>query len=444
MIKPLEETLCLYHIYPLGLTNALHDHSPQNRFDILYQWLDHIHGIGCDMIQIGPMACSLSHGYDTVDYYTLDPRLGHNDDFRQWIDKAHAYGIRVIVDTVFNHVSRRFFAFEDLLENQENSSYKDWFKDVNFGSTNAHHDPFSYKGWHGIEDLVELNLTNPKVKDYLFDVTRTWIESYGIDGMRLDSADVMDFQFLKELKVHANTIKPGFIMLGEVIHGDYGHIIRHTDLDTLTNYALHKAIYSSANSKNYFELAHNQDRLYGPYGLCQNIPLVTFVDNHDVTRIIDNLSNPEDIFNVYTYIFTAYGIPSIYYGSEFGLHGIKMPGNDDSLRPALDLKEWLNQDIPLYDHIQKLIAIRHQYIHIFSQPQHTVVLTNTVYGYIRGDNKERIMVLLSISDKNEFIDITLHDLHHATCLLNTVSYEIHPNRISMVILPHQSIVMKIE
>ena len=443
MIKPLNEIICLYHIYPLGLTNALHDPTPTNRFDILYQWLDHIHDMGCDLIQIGPMAHSNSHGYDTIDYYHIDPRLGTNDDFKAWIDQAHQYGIHVIVDTVFNHVSRSFFAFQDLLENKENSNYIQWFKNVNFGQTNAFHDPFSYQGWHGIEDLVELDLTNPNVKSYLFDITKTWIDTYGIDGMRLDSADVMDFQFLKELKAFANTIKPGFIMLGEVIHGDYGHIIRSSDLDTLTNYVLHKAIYSSANSKNYFELAHNQERLYGPYGLCQNIPLVTFADNHDVTRIMDNLVDPRDIFNIYTYILTAYGIPSIYYGSEFGMHGVKMPGNDDSLRPALDLNEWLDQDIPLYDHIKKLITLRHEYIHIFSKPQHTVVLTNTVYGYVRGNTKQRIMVLLSISDHNEVIELTIDDLHHITCLLNPVSYELNANRISMVLPPHQSIVIQI-
>lgn len=443
MIKPLNQINCLYQLYPLGLTNALHDPTPTNRFPILYQWLDHIHTMGCDLIQIGPVATSLSHGYDTVDLYNIDPRLGTSADFKAWIEKAHEYGINVIVDSVFNHVSRSFFAFEDLLQNKEQSKYIHWFKQVDFGSTNAHHDPFSYKGWHGIEDLVELNLTNPEVKQYLFDVTRTWIDSYGIDGMRLDSADVMDFQFLKELKIHANTIKPGFIMLGEVIHGDYGHIIRNTDVDTLTNYALHKAIYSSANSKNYFELAHNEQRLYGPYGLCQNIPLVTFADNHDVTRIIDNLTDPRDIFNVYTYIMTSYGIPSIYYGSEFGIHGMKMPGSDDSLRPALDLNEWLNQDIPLYDHIRKLIQIRNQYISLFSNIQKTVVLTNTTYGYIHGDTNARILVMLSISDQDENITVTINDFHQAICLLNPLNIEWHDNQLHVVLPPHQSTIIKI-
>ncbi len=296
MNKRLNEIIGLYHLYPLGLTNALHDQTNMNRFDILDQWLDHIHEMGFDTIQIGPMAQSLSHGYDTVDYFQLDGRLGSNADFRKWVDKAHGYGIKVILDTVFNHVSREFFAFKDLLVHREHSNYVCWFKDVNFNNTNAHHDPFSYQGWRGIEDLVDLNLTHPDVKHYLFEVAKYWIETYDIDGMRLDSADVMDFQFLKELKAWCNQCKDGFIMLGEVIHGDYGHIIQSSELDTLTNYVLHKAIYSSLNSRNYFELAHNQDRLYGPYGLCRNIPLVTFADNHDVTRIIDQLNDPRDLF----------------------------------------------------------------------------------------------------------------------------------------------------
>ena len=332
-----------YHIYPLGLTGAPKQNSygePVHRLNTLLPWTSHIKEIGCNAIYIGPLFESVGHGYETTDYKKLDSRLGTNEDLTNFVAECHKQGIRVILDGVFNHTGRDFFAFQDIKQYRENSQYKDWYCNVNFFGNNSFNDGFSYENWGGYDLLAKLNQHNPAVKDYICDVIRFWVREFDIDGIRLDAADVMDFEYMKALRHVANEVKPEFWLMGEVIHGNYSRWTNEGTLHSVTNYMLHKALYSAHNDHNYFEVAHTIKYVSGMVG--NNLNLYTFVDNHDVERIYTKLKNKAHFVPVHVMLYTLPGIPSLYYGSEFGIEGRKERFSDDSLRPALHYEDYKN------------------------------------------------------------------------------------------------------
>ena len=175
--------------------------------------------------------------------------------------------------------------------------------------------------------LVKLNQHNPEVQNYICDVIRFWVSEFDIDGIRLDAADVLDFGFMRALRSLANTVKPDFWLMGEVIHGNYSMWVNDQTLHSVTDYQLHQALFSGHNDHNYFEIAHTVDRIYN-----QNLKLYSFADNHDVERIMSKLKNPNHYLPVHILLYTLPGNPSIYYGSEFGIEGRKEHHSDDCQR----------------------------------------------------------------------------------------------------------------
>ena len=332
-----------YHMYPLGMVGAPKQNEygePVERLNKLLPWISHIKNIGSNAIYIGPLFESVGHGYETTDYKKLDSRLGTNETLKNFVAECHKQGIRVIFDGVFNHTGRDFFAFKDLKENRENSRYKDWYCNVNFWGNNSYNDGFSYENWGGYDLLVKLNQKNPEVKDYICDVIRYWVKEFDVDGIRLDAADVLDFDFMKALRATANEVKTEFWLMGEVIHGDYVRWANSDTLHSVTNYHLHKALYSGYNDHNFFEVAHTVKRLNDMCGgTCK---FYTFVDNHDVERIMSKLSTPKGFVPVHIMLYTLPGVPSIYYGSEFGIEGKKGRGSDADapLRPEMVYEDW--------------------------------------------------------------------------------------------------------
>ena len=330
-----------YHIYPLGMTGAPKQNpygEPVHRLNTLLPWITHIKEIGCSALYIGPLFESVGHGYETTDYKKLDSRLGTNEDLTNFVAECHKNGIRVILDGVFNHTGRDFFAFKDVKENRENSPYKDWYCNVNFWGNNSYNDGFSYENWGGYDLLVKLNQRNVSVRDYICDVIRFWVSEFDIDGIRLDAADVMDFEYMKYLRQVANEVKADFWLMGEVIHGNYSRWANDETLHSVTNYMLHKALYSGHNDHNYFEIAHTIKYVDDMTG--GKLKLYTFADNHDVKRIYTKLNNKAHFAPVHIMLYTLPGIPSVYYGSEFGVEGKKERGSDDSLRPMLSFDDY--------------------------------------------------------------------------------------------------------
>ena len=339
------EEAVFYHIYPLGITGAPKQNSygePVHRLRRLWPWIGHIRQLGCTAIYIGPLFESVGHGYETTDYRKLDSRLGTNEDLTAFVKECHRQGLRVIFDGVFNHTGRDFFAFRDLKEHRESSPYRDWYCNVNFWGNNEYNDGFSYENWGGYNLLVKLNQRNPAVRDYICDVIRFWVSEFDVDGIRLDAADVLDFDFMKALRWTAEQVKPDFWLMGEVIHGDYSRWANAETLHSVTNYMMHKALYSGHNDHNYFEIAHtirHIDGMTGSRQYCRS--LYQFVDNHDVERISTKLVNKAHYVPVHILLYTLPGIPSIYYGSEFGVDGEKHRGGpDDAIRPSIRLEDF--------------------------------------------------------------------------------------------------------
>lgn len=396
-----------YHIYPLGLTGApkQNDYSePVHRMKKLIPWIDHMKEIGCSALYIGPLFESASHGYDTTDYRKLDSRLGDNKDLKEFVSRCHKAGIRVIFDGVFNHTGRDFFAFRDLQKNRESSAYRDWYCNVNFGGNNEYNDGFSYENWGGYNLLVKLNQRNPEVQNYICDTIRFWVKEFDVDGIRLDAADVLDFDFMKCLRRTANEVKKDFWLMGEVIHGDYIRWSNPEMLHAVTNYCLHKALYSGHNEHNYFEIAHTVRRLYEMGGnRPDGLGLYNFVDNHDVERIYTKLNNKAHMFPVHVLLYSLPGVPSIYYGSEFGIEGRKEWGSDASLRPELNLDDYRDavRTNPITREIAALGRIRQSVKALSYGAYKELLLTNRQYAFAREWNGENVLVTVN-NDDNDF------------------------------------------
>lgn len=396
-----------YHIYPLGLTGAPKQNSygePEHRLNTLIPWIAHIKEIGFNALYIGPLFESVGHGYETTDYKKLDSRLGTNEDLTNFVSECHRQGIKVILDGVFNHTGRDFFAFQDIKKNRENSAYKDWYRNVNFWGNNSFNDGFSYENWGGYDLLVKLNQHNPAVKDYICDVIRFWVSEFDIDGIRLDAADVLDFNYMQALRHTANEVKPDFWLMGEVIHGDYTRWVNGGTLHSVTNYNLHKALYSGHNDHNYFEIAHTVKRLYGMGGnRPDGLKLYNFVDNHDVERIYTRLNNKAHFTPVHILLYTLPGVPSVYYGSEFGIEGRKERFSDDSLRPALDLSDYA--DAAKNNSFTRLIAAlgkTRQNTPALSYGEYNeLLLTNRQYAFSRNYNGQSVVVTVN-NDDNDY------------------------------------------
>ena len=388
-----------YHIYPLGLTGAPKQNDygePVHRLNTLLPWVDHIKEIGGSALYIGPLFESVGHGYETTDYKKLDSRLGTNEDLTAFVAYCHEQGIKVIFDGVFNHTGRDFFAFKDIQANRENSQYKDWYCNVNFWGNNEYNDGFSYDNWGGYNLLVKLNQKNPAVVDYICDVIRFWVSEFDVDGIRLDAVDVLDFDFMKALRRTANEVKPDFWLMGEVIHGDYSRWVNGETLHSVTNYTLHKALYSGHNDHNYFEIAHTVRRLQN----MGTLKLYNFVDNHDVERIYTKLTNKAHFAPVHVLLYTLPGVPSIYYGSEFGIEGRKEYGSDDSLRPALNIEDYKDsvKTNPCTALIAALGKVRQAVPALSYGSYDELMLTNRQFAYARDLDGTRVIVSVNNDD----------------------------------------------
>lgn len=351
----------VYHVYPLGLcgapATAAAQAQPESRLNQFYDWIPYWQELGVNTVLFGPIFASGSHGYDTTDLFAIDPRLGSTEEFASLAKALHQAGLRLVLDGVFNHVGRDFFAFREL-QNNPHSAYRHWFH-IHEGRS-AHGDPFAYDCWEGHDQLVRLNLQHPAVQEYLLGAVSHWIADYGIDGLRLDVAYCLDRDFLHRLAAHCRSLKPDFWLMGEIIHGDYRPLL--APLDAVTNYECYKGLWSSHKDRNCFEIAHSLQRLFGPGGSCQGRTLYNFADNHDVDRVASQLDEPDHLFSLYLMLMTMPGTPSLYYGSEWGLNARKNRGDDRPLRPALSLTQMVQQarQSELWNWIQRLARIRHQ------------------------------------------------------------------------------------
>lgn len=382
-----------YQIYPLGFCGAPfeNDGVAKSRILKVLDWIDHIGKLGCSAIYFSPVFESDTHGYNTRDYRKIDVRLGTNEDFKEVCEKLHKAGIRVVLDGVFNHVGRGFFAFQDVLEKREASPYRDWFH-IDFNGNSHYNDGLWYEGWEGNYDLVKLNLKNPQVVDHILEAVSFWVKELDIDGLRLDVAYCLDHDFVRRLRRHCDGLKEEFFLLGEMLHGDYKVLVNDEMLHSATNYECYKGMYSSFNSMNMFEIVHSLLRQFGPenWTLYRGKHLLSFVDNHDVTRAASILTNEKHLPLLYAMCFGMPGIPCVYYGSEWGAKAEKSQG-DPALRACFE--EPLENE--LTEWISKLAEAKKNSAALNYGEFRSVVLTNKQCIFERKTDGERVLVAIN-------------------------------------------------
>lgn len=382
-----------YQIYPLGFCGAPfeNDGVETARIEKVKEWIPHMRALGANAVYFSPVFESDTHGYNTRDYNQIDCRLGSNEDFANVCKALHENGIKVVLDGVFNHVGRGFWAFQDVLKNREASPYKDWFF-INFGGNDGYNDGLWYEGWEGCYDLVKLNLRNEAVVQHIFSAVKGWVEAFDIDGLRLDVAYCLDKDFIKRLRSFCKNMKSDFLLLGELLHGDYNQFVNDDMLDSCTNYECYKGLYSSFNSMNMFEIVHSLMRQFGPepWTLYKGKHLLCFVDNHDVSRIASVLNNEKHLPLIYGMLFGMPGIPCVYYGSEWGAKADKREG-DPALRACFDAP----QETELTKWIAKLAKAHKESPALTNGTFRSVVLTNKQCIFERRTDAERVLVAIN-------------------------------------------------
>lgn len=382
-----------YQIYPLGFCGAPFENDGvlTPRIRKIIDWIPHIKNLGANAIYFSPVFESDTHGYNTRDFRKIDVRLGTNEDFADVCQALHKEGIKVVLDGVFNHVGRGFWAFQDVLEKRWDSLYKDWFH-ISFDGNSNYNDGLWYEGWEGNYDLVKLNLCHPDVKQHIFDSIRSWVEEFDIDGLRLDVAYCLDENFVRELRAFCDSLKPDFFLVGEMLHGDYNRLMNDSMLHSATNYECYKGLFSSFNSMNMFEIIHSLLRQFGPenWTLYRGKHLLCFVDNHDVSRIASNLTNEQHLPLIYALCFGMPGIPCVYYGSEWGAKANKSEG-DPALRACFDAP--VENDLTAW--ISKLAAAKKASNALNYGDFRSVVLTNRQCIFERKTDSERVLVAIN-------------------------------------------------
>ncbi len=389
-----------YQIYPLGFCGAPfeNDGKLEHRILKVIDWIPHMKKLGINAIYFSPVFESDTHGYNTRDYTKIDCRLGTNEDFKKVCKALHKEGIKVVLDGVFNHVGRGFWAFQDVLKNRESSPYVSWFNRIDFGGNSNYNDGLWYEGWEGNYDLVKLNLHNDDVVNHIFSAVEGWINEFDIDGIRLDVAYCLDYGFLNRLRGFTDSKKEDFFLLGEVLHGEYGRMLREMNIHSVTNYQCYKGIHSAFNSANMFEIIHSLLRLFEnqDWAVARGAHLLSFADNHDVSRIASIIQDPNCLPLVYAMVFGMPGIPCIYYGSEWGTKADKSQG-DPALRVSFDKPEW-NE---LTDFISHLAEAKKNSEALNYGGFRSVVLTNKQCIFERQSEHERVLVAINM-DSNEY------------------------------------------
>jgi glycosidase len=399
------EHAIFWHVYPLGFTGAEKSEPPTeepvwHRLRQLAGWLDYAVELGCSGLLLGPVFAAETHGYDTIDHFQIDPRLGDQEDFDHLIAEAGRRGLRVVLDGVFNHVGRSFPAFQAALRGGPGSPAAKWFR----------RDPASgdFATFEGHHQLVVLDHEEPAVLDYVTQVMSHWLDR-GAAGWRLDAAYAVPASFWAKVLPAVRGSHPGAWFLGEMIHGDYAAYAAESGLDSITQYELWKAIWSSLNDRNFFELAwalgrHNQ--------ILDGVMPQTFTGNHDVTRLASQLADERHLGHALAVLMTTGGVTSIYYGDEQAFRGVKeqREGGDDEIRPAFPARpdELPPEGWPAYRLHQRLIGFRRR--HPWLVRARTTVphlASQTMAVRAAADDDEVLMLLNTGDDAFRFpVDVT--------------------------------------
>jgi cyclomaltodextrinase len=378
-----------WHVYPLGFVGAFPAAAPpgphEHRLRRVADWFDHAIALGASGIALGPIFASRSHGYDTTDHYRIDPRLGDDDDFDYLVAAARQRGLRLLLDGVFNHVGVDFPRYRQAADDQAAAR---WFRGR----------PGRFRTFEGHDGLPALNHGNPEVADYVGDVMSHWL-GRGAHGWRLDAAYAVPQDFWTAVLPTVRRSHPDAWFVGELIHGDYADVVAKTGFDSATQYELWKAIWSALNDGNFFELDHALQR---HAGFVDSFVPLTFIGNHDVTRIASQLERPEHLAHALVVLMTVAGVPSIYAGDELGYRGVKEErfGGDDAVRPEFGSPPAQLDDrgVEIWSLHQYLIGLRRRNRWLHAATTSALKLANRQYVYHTGNGDQALVVALNIDD----------------------------------------------
>ncbi|BBE24195.1 alpha-amylase [Arthrobacter sp. MN05-02] len=390
-----------WHVYPLGFVGAEKTATPDpaaaHRLLDLVPWLDYALELGASGLALGPVFASETHGYDTTDYFRIDPRLGTSEDFDTLVAEAHRRGLRILLDGVFNHTGRSFAPFQDVLTDGPGATTAPWFLLDWPDGAGPGTEP-GYRDFEGHHHLVALNHDEPAVVDFVAGVMEYWL-GRGADGWRLDAAYAVPARFWAEVTTRVRSSHPEAWFVGEYIHGDYGSEVRAGGLDSATQYELWKAVWSSLNDANLFELAAALER---HNALLAGFAPLTFIGNHDVTRIASKLIDPALLPHAVAVLLTVGGTPSVYYGDEQGYRGVKedRAGGDDDVRPLFPPSPGDLSPVgrPTYQVHQELIGIRRRHPWLHRATTQVLQLSNELLVYrVEADGEAPLVVALNLA-----------------------------------------------
>jgi cyclomaltodextrinase / maltogenic alpha-amylase / neopullulanase len=390
-----------WHIYPLGFVGAEREalacKGVTHRFGHLTAWLDYVVELGASGIVLAPIFASSTHGYDTIDHFRIDPRLGDEADFQAFVEAARRRGLRIVLDGVFNHVGRDCPIFQRALRGGPDSVEARWFR-LTWPSTDGVGQSPDYATFEGHRELVALNHGEPQVVEHVARVMDYWLDR-GIDGWRLDAAYAVSTEFWQNVLPRIRARHPDAYIFGEVIHGDYARFVRETGVDAVTQYELWKAVWSSLNDRNLFELAWALKR---HNAMLDAFVPQTFIGNHDVTRVASQLHDERHLAHALVVLMTSGGTPSIYAGDEQAFRGVKehRAGGDDAVRPAFpatpaDLAPF-GWDI--YRLHQLLIGLRRRHLWLYCARSRVLDVRNTDLLVEMSGAEHRLWVVLNIAD----------------------------------------------
>ncbi len=382
-----------WQVYPLGFVGAFPSDPPppaeEHRLRRLAGWLDHAVSLGASGIALGPVFAARTHGYDTTDHYRIDPRLGDDTDFDHLVAEAHRRGLRVLLDGVFNHVGTEFARYRDALEHGPGHPASSWFRRRGDGG---------FDTFEGHDELIALNHRSPEVIDYTADVMAHWLDR-GADGWRLDAAYAVPDEFWAAVLPRVRSAHPEAWFVGEVIHGDYPALVTAAGFDSVTQYELWKAVWSSLNDGNFFELDHALQR---HDEFLDSFAPLTFVGNHDVTRIASKLENPRHLAHALVLLLTCGGIPSVYAGDEWAYTGLKEErfGGDDAVRPEFPAVPEPPGGAPadVFRLHQYLIGLRRRHPWLHTARTAALRLANLEYVYRTSSGDHTLVVALNLDD----------------------------------------------
>ncbi|GGI07099.1 alpha-amylase family protein [Egicoccus halophilus] len=403
-----------WHVYPLGFTGAERealpaDASPLPRLRNLEPWLDYLLELGANGLALGPVFASETHGYDTVDHFRIDPRLGTEDDFVRLVERCRSRGIRILLDGVFNHVGRGFGPFRDVLAHGRDSRHADWFR-IHWDRPGRDGAPFDHDDFEGHHHLVALDHRNPEVVDHVTDVMRHWL-ALGADGWRLDAAYAVPPAFWAETIGRVRAHHPEAWFVGEVIHGPYEPWVTGGRLDSVTQYELWKAVWSALNDRNFWELGAALQR---HDGFTSTFRPLTFLGNHDVTRIASQLDDERHLGHAQAVQFTVAGVPSVYAGDEQAFTGVKQQTatGDDAVRPPFPERpdELAPFGWPVFQRHQALIALRRRHPWLVRARTRVVTQANEQLAYVSEADGSRVVTLLNVADRGHRFDDARREL----------------------------------